>query len=175
MKYPQVIIDGRIYKNFPQIEEKIYKRCQNLYNSQDNCIIHGDLCFSNILYSVESGVFKFIDPRGKWGQQNMAGDIKYDLTKLRHSIIGRYDFIINKLYSIEFQKNKINMSIFSGKIHEEIGNYFDEELKKHWDLNYIKLIEGLLFISMLPLHNDDLERQLAFFAVGIKRLNEVLK
>jgi len=175
LKYPHVIINGKIYKNFPEIEDRIYKKCQNLYNDQDNCIIHGDLCFSNILYGVESGVFKFIDPRGKWGQQDMAGDIKYDIAKLRHSIIGKYDFIINKLYSIEFQENRINMLIFSEKIHEEIGNYFDEELKKHWDLNYIKLIEGLLFISMLPLHNDDLERQLAFFAIGIKKLNEVLK
>jgi len=26
---------------------------------------------------------------------------------------------------------------------------------------------------MLPLHEDNFERQLAFFAIGIKRLNEI--
>jgi len=35
------------------------------------------------------------------------------------------------------------------------------------------MIEGLLFISMLPLHEDNFERQLALFTIGIKRLNEI--
>jgi hypothetical protein len=35
------------------------------------------------------------------------------------------------------------------------------------------MIEGLLFISMLPLHKDDLERQLALYSIGIQRLNEI--
>ena len=35
------------------------------------------------------------------------------------------------------------------------------------------MIEGLLFISMLPLHKDDFERQIAFYSVGIQRLNEI--
>jgi hypothetical protein len=35
------------------------------------------------------------------------------------------------------------------------------------------MIEGLLFISMLPLHSDNFERQLALFCIGIERLNEI--
>jgi len=31
-----------------------------------------------------------------------------------------------------------------------------------------------LFISMLPLHKDNLERQFAFYSIGIQRLNEIL-
>jgi hypothetical protein len=50
----------------------------------------------------------------------------------------------------------------------------DNLIKNKWDLNEIKLIEGLLFISMLPLHRDHFERQLAFYSIGIQRLNEVL-
>ena len=48
-----------------------------------------------------------------------------------------------------------------------------ENIEKNWKLDEIKMIEGLLFISMLPLHSDNLERQLAFFCVGIERLNEI--
>jgi len=40
-------------------------------------------------------------------------------------------------------------------------------------IDEIKMIEGLLFISMLPLHKDDLERQLALYSIGIQRLNEI--
>ena len=35
------------------------------------------------------------------------------------------------------------------------------------------MIEGLLFISMLPLHKDNFERQIVFYSVGIQRLNEI--
>ena len=35
------------------------------------------------------------------------------------------------------------------------------------------MIEGLLFISMIPLHNEDIKKQIAFYAVGVQRLNEI--
>ena len=49
----------------------------------------------------------------------------------------------------------------------------DNHIEKNWKLDEIKMIEGLLFISMLPLHSDNPERQLAFFCIGIERLNEI--
>jgi hypothetical protein len=52
--------------------------------------------------------------------------------------------------------------------------HFDNLIQNKWNLNEIKLIEGLLFISMLPLHKDHFERQLAFYSIGIQLLNEVL-
>jgi hypothetical protein len=42
-----------------------------------------------------------------------------------------------------------------------------------YNLQHIKFIEGLLFISMLPLHQDYPKRQLMMFLTGIVRLNEV--
>ena len=55
-----------------------------------------------------------------------------------------------------------------------ISKELDTQIEKYWNIDEIKMIEGLLFISMLPLHEDNLERQLAFFTIGIKRLNEIL-
>jgi len=49
----------------------------------------------------------------------------------------------------------------------------DNIIERNWKLDEIKMIEGLLFISMLPLHSDNLERQLALFCIGIERLNEI--
>ena len=46
-------------------------------------------------------------------------------------------------------------------------------IEKRWNIDDIKMIEGLLFISMIPLHRDNLERQLALYSIGIQRLNEV--
>ena len=136
--------------------------------------MHGDLYFANILYDSEKDIFKLIDPRGRWGESS-AGDIKYDIAKIRHSVIGRFDTITNGLYSIKRnEKNEFNLKIFEPKNYVSICNELDNNIKKYWNLDEIKMIEGLLFISMLPLHRDNVERQLAFFCVGIERLNEIL-
>ena len=105
----------------------------------------------------------------------MFGDLKYDVAKLRHSLVGGFDTIINGLCTASLtESNHISMKIFEPKNHEEICTYLDSLIQNAWNLNEIKLIEGLLFISMLPLHKDHFERQLAFYSIGIQRLNEVL-
>jgi len=133
----------------------------------------GDFCFSNILYDVKSGIIRLIDPRGKWAD-NSFGDIKYDIAKLRHSIVGQYDFIVNNLFSVKIKDTNIKYKIFNNKKYLFCSDYFDQKIKEHWSLDNIKFIEGLLFLSMLPLHNDYFDRQLVMYAIGIQRINEVL-
>ena len=83
---------------------------------------------------------------------------------------------MNGLYSVECNDDtEIQVNIFRPENYQQITNYFDDTISKHWDLSDIKLIEGLLFISMLPLHKDNFERQLALYSVGIQRLNEVIE
>jgi hypothetical protein len=43
-----------------------------------------------------------------------------------------------------------------------------------YDLNEIKLLEGLLFVSMPPLHSDHPQRQRLMYLIGLELLNEVL-
>jgi len=94
---------------------------------------------------------------------------------LRHSVVGGFDTITNGLCSASLsENNQIVMKIFKPKNYQEVCRYLDELIQNQWNLNEIKLIEGLLFISMLPLHKDHFERQLAFYSIGIQRLNEVL-
>jgi NDP-sugar pyrophosphorylase family protein len=169
----EVIINDQIYKNWKNIRKEIFVLSESLFNKNDNCLIHGDLCFSNILYNLKNNQHKLIDPRGKWGT-SIFGDIKYDVAKIRHSLIGGYDSINNGLFSIKYEKNKINFEIYKPNAYEEISKKMDRWISKNWNLNDVKLIEGLLFISMLPLHQNDFKKQLAFYSVGIQRLNEVL-
>ena len=170
-----VIINGKKYRNWLVIKKQIEAKIHDLYDEQDNCLIHGDLCFSNIFSNFKNKKFKLIDPRGKWGS-DMHGDLKYDVAKLRHSIVGGFDAITNGLYSssLDIENNQIDVNIFRPKNHQEICMHLDNLIENKWNLNEIKLIEGLLFISMLPLHRDHFERQLAFYSIGIQRLNEVL-
>ena len=169
----EVIINDKIHKNWKNIREEIFVLSKSLFNKNDNCLIHGDLCFSNILYNLKNDQHKLIDPRGKWGT-SIFGDIKYDVAKIRHSLIGGYDSINNGLFSIKYKKNKINFEVYKPNAYEAMSKKMDLWISKNWNLNDIKLIEGLLFISMLPLHQNDFKKQLAFYSVGIQRLNEVL-
>ena len=168
-----ILINGKEFKNWSVIKDEIKLKINDLYKKEDNCIIHGDLYFSNILYDSKNKNFKLIDPRGKWGQ-GISGDIKYDIAKIRHSVVGGFDTVTNGLYSATYdEKNGIIFDTHKPKNYQMICQKLDSQIKQRWNLDGIKLIEGLLFISMLPLHKDNLERQFAFYSIGIQRLNEI--
>ena len=168
-----IFINNKKLKNWNLMKNKIEEKIDVMYNENDNCLIHGDLYFANILYNSEKNMFKLIDPRGIWGN-TIGGDIKYDLAKIRHSIVGCFDTITNGLYSIKYEgTNEIEFNVFKPKNYEIICDELDAHIRKKWNLDEIKMIEGLLFISMLPLHGDNVERQLAFFCIGLQRLNEI--
>ena len=169
-----ILINGKKFKNWPVIKDEIKLKINDLYKKEDNCLIHGDLYFSNILYDSKNKNFKLIDPRGKWGQ-GTSGDIKYDIAKIRHSVVGGFDTITNGLYSATYdEKNGMVFETYKPKNYLVICQKLDSQIKQEWNLDEIKMIEGLLFISMLPLHKDNLERQFAFYSIGIQRLNEML-
>lgn len=174
--YSNLIINDKFVYGWPFIEKAFESIIPSLFNENDNCIIHGDLCFSNILYDLKNDLIRLIDARGKWGDRLLFGDIKYDVAKLRHSISGHYDFIIQDLFDIQINENSILYKVVGlSDTHIFIENYFDERIKDFWNLDDIKFIEGLLFISMIPLHEDNENRQIAMFTRGISILNEALK
>ncbi|RLG16452.1 hypothetical protein DRN69_00795 [Candidatus Pacearchaeota archaeon] len=172
-QYEAIIINDKKYINFNALKKPLFSQIRKLYSKKDNCFIHGDFCFSNILYDPKNGILRIIDPRGLWAKSHF-GDIKYDVAKLRHSIVGQYDFIINNLFNIQLKENIIKYQIFSNKKYLFLSRYFDSKIERFWSLEKIKLIEGLLFLSMLPLHKDYFKRQLVMYSIGIKNLNEVL-
>ena len=168
-----ILINGKEFKNWSAIRDEIKLKIKDLYKKEDNCLIHGDLYFSNILYDSKDKNFKLIDPRGKWGQ-GISGDLKYDVAKIRHSVVGGFDTITNGLYSATYnEKNGIMFDAYKPKNYQVICEKLDSQIKQRWNVDEIKMIEGLLFISMLPLHKDNLERQLALYSIGIQRLNEI--
>jgi len=169
-----IFINGKKFQNWYLIKNQLELKINELFNEEDNCLIHGDLCFSNILYDSKNKNFKLIDPRGKWGR-DVYGDIKYDIAKIRHSVVGGFDTITNGLCSAIYnEKDGIFADVYRPKNYERVCEKLDLHIKERWNLDEIKIIEGLLFISMLPLHKDHFERQLALYSIGIQRLNEVL-
>lgn len=170
-----LIINGKAYKNYHQLKKPIEIALKKLRESISGSIIHGDYCFSNILYDLNSQVVRLIDPRGSFGNQKLFGDPRYDIAKLRHSIAGRYDFIIADLFKVEEKSNEYVFEVVEPEVYSPLVTFFDQLIEKYgYTSDEIRVIEGLLFISMVPLHRDSPYRQLAMYLTGIQILNNVI-
>jgi UTP-glucose-1-phosphate uridylyltransferase len=169
-----VRVNGEDLKGWPAFEKGLDTLIENIHKNSHICFVHGDPCLSNILFDPHSRIFKLIDPRGSFGTQSIYGDHNYDIAKLRHSFSGYYDFIVSDLFLLKENEFGFEYNTFHEADHEKIAAYFDKALAKHgYDLKTIKTIEALLFISMIPLHDDCKARQQAMFITGITLLNSL--
>jgi hypothetical protein len=143
-------------------------------------LMHGDFCFSNILYDFRSNRIKTIDPRGitPSGDITIYGDTRYDIAKLSHSILGMYDWIVAGYHQTHLDwKTKKVQFLISGEVkHKDTQSMFIEMVCKKHGLTAINLyaMQLQLFLSMLPLHADDSYRQEGLFA-NVFRLYQIMK
>lgn len=160
---------------------------QVLYNTWERILInkhlstigitHGDFCLSNILYNFRSQQIKVIDPRGL-DTNNSIGynyDSRYDIAKLGHSIIGYYDLIISGNYKLEQDNNTIWFHFYETR--EDLKELFmnlEIRGKKIYDWDIYPLMV-MLFLSMLPLHKDSPQRQIAMLANAFRLYIEMEK
>ena len=174
-----ITVNGRKYINLNEIIKLLKKIIpQYLYDVDKFTIIHGDLCFANIMVDSNLSFIKVIDPRGKFGAFDIYGDPRYELAKLFHSVDGKYDYIIKDLFDVKFNPDStcIDYSIKERKtdfdLYKVFAETFSEEIGN--DLKKIKLIESLLFLSMIPLHGESFEHQLVMLGTGLDILNRVV-
>jgi hypothetical protein len=134
---------------------------------------HGDFCFSNILYDFRAQRVRVIDPRGMLsdGTVTAFGDLRYDLAKLSHSVLGLYDHIVAGYYRLtrpnpyEFTL-EFPLTDSMIRVQEEfVGFWFARHRPSNLE---IKALTALLFFSMLPLHKDSPQRQDALLANGMR-------
>ena len=174
-----ITVNGKEYINLNEIIKLLKKIIpQYLYDVDKFTIIHGDLCFSNIMVDSNLSFIKVIDPRGKFGAFDIYGDPRYELAKLFHSVDGKYDYIIKDLFDVKYNPNceSIDYSIKERKtdfdLYKVFTETFGEEIGEN--LKKIELIESLLFLSMIPLHGESFEHQLVMLGTGLDILNRVV-
>lgn len=141
-------------------------------------LMHGDFCFSNILFDFRSQLIKVIDPRGfvRDGIAESIGCLFYDLCKLAHSIDGLYDFIICGRYALSCDnQNSLRLSFeMSSQREEFISSFYTKaELMFGYTKNQIVSGQIILFLSMLPLHSDNPQRQRALLANAFRLVSSL--
>lgn len=144
-------------------------------STSNNSFMHGDLCFSNILYDTNSGILKVIDPRGHWERENgelyvggLGSDI-YDMAKLMHSAVYDYDLIKNNIYKRNSKQEQISTmydEIILGEYDD--GNGLNDKIRL-----VSKCICFHLFVSMIPLHKDNTIHQKRMEEEALKIWSEI--
>lgn len=136
-------------------------------------VMHGDFCFSNILYDFRTDRIQVIDPRGLLadGKPSLHGDVRYDAAKFMHSARGRYDLIVAGRcnagrvgpngFTLIFPKDAVRPELEDAALELTMGGV-------RLDSAAVGAITASLFLSMPPLHADRPDRQIAFIANGLR-------
>ena len=168
-----ITVNGKRLLNLPAYTEKLRSAFDKIAATAKTSVMHGDYCFSNILFDTQNFVCKLIDPRGRLLEQTIYGDSRYDLAKLRHSLAGNYDYIVHGVYYFSEANGLFSYKDGCLEDRSALTSYFDTLLVQNgYDIKEIKLIEASLFLSMIPLHTDSSEQQKIFYIKGIQKLNE---
>ena len=172
----ELCINGRWFPPLTQQVEALLQALEPLEQTSRLHWIHGDFCFNNILCDPLYTAIRLIDPRGEpapGGQLPPGyGDSRYDLVKLFHSIGGNYDAIVNNLFQLRWQADaQVELALYSPPHQAFLAQTFDAGLRPaECSLQALQLLTCSLFFSMLPLHQEDTERQLALAVSGMLML-----
>lgn len=157
-------INGKLYPSLKSIMEKINFNFENhvLYDC-----FHGDLQFDNIVYNSNSEKFTYIDWRESFSGNTDGGDLYYDLSKLYGGCILPYNIL----------KHDESISIVEGdsvvkysydtthQLKEFIKIYEKWLIDNKYDLNKVRLITGLIYLNMSPLHSNKFNKLLWFMSI----------
>ena len=170
-----VTYQGRELRNVHTLAGALNARAAQLVQTAPVSVIHGDFCFSNILFDLNNQIVRLIDPRGSFGVPGIYGDARYDIAKLRHSVSGLYDFVMADLFDLSRDERGFRSDVYADARTTAISEEFDRMVGEiGYDVNDIRFIEALLFISMVPYHQGHFERQQVLFLTGLTLLNDVL-
>ena len=132
-------------------------------------VFHGDLQFDNIIYNSKNDKFTYIDWRESFGGYTESGDIYYDLAKLYGGSIIPYNMMkdesnidyVEGEYSIRYSYDiSDNLNLFKKEFEDWV-------IKVGFDLDKVKLITGLIFLNMSPLHDEKFSKMLWFKSIEI--------
>ena len=84
------------------------------------------------------------------------------------------DFTLSSLEKrIEFEEKYQIAKIDYEQFENELDSLDNLLVESGYNLNDLMFIQGLIFISMVPLHKENSNRQLMLYLTGIQTLNQV--
>lgn len=178
-----------VSKIIPNFEQKSFTinglKCKNIFNDISifekifNDLnpkfftpIHGDPTFSNTLIDKNLKVW-YIDPRGYFAKPGIWGDPMYDFAKVYYSAIGGYDTFNRRKFKLHVDNETAEVlmeeSSFTRAGNEIFTDYFSKDLYK------IKILHGLIWLSLSGYAKDDIDSVIGSFYLGLYYLEQGLE
>ncbi len=124
---------------------------------------HGDFILDNVV-QTENG-FCLIDWRHNFGGLLESGDLYYDLAKLNHNLSVNHEIINKNLFSVQLaDDNVVDCEILRKnnlvECQQILWNFIVGE---GYDLKRVKLLTGIIWLNMAPLHHYPFDQFLYYF------------
>ena len=168
-------LDGRATPSLLGIAERS-AAALDLKSGRRESVMHGDLCFSNLLYDSRVRRVRALDPRGLVGERpGIYGDLRYDLAKLAHSVVGRYDQIVAGRYVASERDRDFTLAFEQIAAQPWLEAGLGEMTVDGVGAlsTTVRAAMVSLFLSMIPLHADRPDRQRAFTANALRLFLEL--
>ncbi|PHH96059.1 flippase-like domain-containing protein [Fusobacterium nucleatum] len=178
LKYDEVVINGRTYKNLSYYLEYFSK--EYLYNIFKNDIysdIHGDLTIENIICNLnvtdKKEKYYIIDPNS--GNINDSANLDY--AKILQSIHGGYEFMM-RTYDVSLEENRINFLFTKSQAYFYLYKKLNEYMNLKFEKEKIKSIyfhEIIHWLRLMPYKlKKDGKRALIFYSGLLMVLDDVI-
>lgn len=166
---PELSINGRTCPNPLFHWEEVHALLAARYPARFS-LIHGDCTFSNTLIEPD-GRPVFIDPRGYFGHTELFGDPAYDYAKLWYSLAGNYDQFNRRNFRLRKESRGVWFTI-AGNGWEDLGPEFRRLLPADIGPDYIRLLHGIIWLSLTTYVWDDYDSICCAFYMGALQLAE---
>lgn len=159
-------VNGTIIHELDEILEKI--PWNTLFEGLPY-FIHGDLNFGNVLFNKKQ--FCLIDCRPNFAGFVEFGDIYYDLAKLYAGLIINFQDIRDNNFEYVETDTSAEIKMKKWELRDSLITILENYVvTKNLDLKRIKILSGITFLNMAPLHNAPFDKLL--MALGSKLISD---
>ena len=164
-------INGQYYKNIFFNRDELEHTIRQYYPIEFK-LIHGDCTFSNLMFDTFNMKAILIDPRGYFGKTKLYGDIDYDWAKLYYSLVGEYDQLNRKKFTLDIREKDVELAIRPNNWADMEETFF--EYLPNVNKSKIKLLHAIIWLSLTTYAWEDYDSICGAFYNGIVKLGEVL-
>ncbi|MCR4322474.1 MAG: hypothetical protein NUV61_00055 [Candidatus Azambacteria bacterium] len=160
LKDEEHIING---ERVPTFKELLHQIDFSWLSRSRQYQFHGDLILDNVL-KTEKG-YCLVDWRHNFGGLLKGGDIYYDLAKLNHNLTVNHDIVNKNLFTVKLENgNHVMCDILRRDNLVECQRVlFDFVKKEGYDARKIRMLTGLIWLNMAPLHHYPFNLFLYYF------------
>lgn len=158
-RYLETYEAGPVWINGTECEPvaQILEREQNfLIATALPSTFHGDLHNDNVIVTP-AGDFRLIDWRDSFAGDPEVGDRYYDLAKFLHTLDFSVPAMTARNFKMTFEGEKIGITnAVSEPEHRARAAFWDFVKTRNYNCRMVDIVNGLVFINMAPLYDDEL-------------------